>query len=129
MTRRHPHRRLTAWLLAFCLLFAQTAAVAYACQRHSSTENAPGGHCTPDLQAARAIADAGAPPAANLCEVHCQSASLPDAGNLDHAIPADVVAWRIPASSLAGSPTVPETPWEARNLSPPPRTLYSRLLI
>jgi hypothetical protein len=131
MRRRHGHAhcRLTAWLLALCLLFSQTAAIAYACQRQSSTESAPGEHCTAHLQAAQAIADAGAPPAANLCEVHCQSASLPDASTFDHAIPADVVAWWIPASALAGSPTITAIPWDAKNLSPPPRTLYSRLLI
>jgi hypothetical protein len=129
MTRRHPHLRLTAWLLALCLLFAQTAAIAYACQRYASTGSASGGHCTPDLQAARAMTDAGAPPAANLCEVHCQSASLPDGRDLDHAIPADVVTRWNPTWSLAGSPTIPAVPLKARNLSPPPRTLYSRLLI
>jgi hypothetical protein len=70
MSLRRRHRRSIAWLLAICLLFAQTAALAYACelgQRSTSAEvSAP---CPLHLD----DTDGDTFGSGNLCEVHCQT--------------------------------------------------------
>lgn len=129
MLQRRFHRRLVAWLLAFCVLFAQSAALAYACQRQVEPETAAGALCAAHV---KDVADGGvdAPVAdANVCEVHCHDASLPDMGAADVPPPGDVVAWALPQQSVSLMPAPPATELEAKSASPPSRTLFVRLLI
>jgi hypothetical protein len=125
MSLRRPHRRLTAWLLALCLLFAQTAALAYACeldQRSKPTEI--GAPCPLHLD----DVDADTFGSGNLCEVHCQTPTFSQVqAGLD--VPAAAVALysvapRVLEALDLGSPA-------RRPLRKPPRVLLrtSRLLI
>jgi len=128
MLQRRLHRRLVAWLVAFCVVFAQSAAVAYACQRPVLPEADAAVPCTAHL-AQQAPDDDATLPSGNVCEVHCQIASLPDAGSADVPAPDAVVAWQLPLQPVALPPAAPVTDLEAKSASPPPRTLYARLLI
>src|SRR5688500_4531863 len=74
MSLRHPYRRSIAWLLAICLLFAQTAALAYACALDQGpmpveVSRAP---CPTHLD----DPDGGTFGNGNLCEVHCQTPTV-----------------------------------------------------
>jgi hypothetical protein len=127
IVQRRLHRRFVAWLVAFCVVFAQSVAVAYACQRSAPPEPdaAP---CAAHL--AQQVADDDATlPSGNVCEVHCQIASLPDVGSADVPAPDAVVAWQLPVQPVALAPAAPVADLEAKSASPPPRTLYARLLI
>jgi hypothetical protein len=129
MLQRRLHRRLVAWLLAFCVIFAQSAALAYACQRQVEPETATGALCAAHLKDGADVG-VGAPLAdANVCEVHCHDASLPDTGAVDVPLPDDVVAWALPQQAVAFVPTAPATELEAKSASPPSRALFVRLLI
>jgi hypothetical protein len=131
MPVRRLHRRFVAWLLAFCVLFAQTAALAYGCESRGA-----GGVL--DREAAVPCAShhgedgtgESLPFAlANVCEVHCAPVSLPDAPALDLPALAVLPAWPLPALHEAAPTFVVAVGVEARIASPPPRTLYVRLLI
>ncbi|MDH5286843.1 MAG: hypothetical protein OEX23_09450 [Betaproteobacteria bacterium] len=127
MVQRRLHRRLVAWLVAFCVVFAQSAAIAYACQR-DALPDAGAVPCAAHL--AQQVPDDDAKLAGgNVCEVHCQVASLPDAGSADVPAPDAVVAWQLPLQPVALAPAAPVADLEAKSASPPPRTLYARLLI
>jgi len=126
--------RPVAWLVAACLLFAQTAAVALACSRGEAMLVAEAAATTPC--AAHLAGDDPAAPEGdgllaqgNVCEVHCQTASLPDGGALD--LPSIVVnaRWEIPASAIAPDPSAPASEIEARSAAPPLLALLPRLLI
>lgn len=126
--------RPIAWLIAACLLFAQTAAVAFACSRGEAMVVAEASATTPcaaHLAAGDpAVVDGdGLLAQGNVCEVHCQTASLPDGGALD--LPAIVVVarWEIPASTMAPDPSTPASEIEARSAAPPLLALLPRLLI
>lgn len=128
MVQRRLHRRLVAWLVAFCVVFAQSAALAYACQRQAQPEADVATPCAAHL--AQQVPDAAAAlPGGNVCEVHCQIASLPDAGSADVPASDAVVVWRLPLRPVALAPAAPVADLEAKSASPPPRTLYARLLI
>jgi hypothetical protein len=111
------------------VVFAQSATLAYACQRQAVPDTAAAALCAAHLKDA---VDAGvdAPLAdANVCEVHCHDASLPDASAVDVPLPDDVVAWALPQHAVTLVPTAPSTELEAKSASPPFRALYVRLLI
>ena len=67
--------------------------------------------------------------AGNVCEVHCQTPSLPDGGACD--VPTMVVAasWEIPALAVAPDVAAPAPELEARSAAPPLLSLLPRLLI
>lgn len=126
--------RPIAWLVAVCLLFAQTAAVAFACSRGEAAVAAEAAATTP----CAAHLAAGDPAAAdvdgllaqgNVCEVHCQTASLPDGGAFDLPSIVVVARWEIPASAMASDPAQPASEIEARSAAPPLLALLPRLLI
>jgi hypothetical protein len=133
----HLSRRTSrpiAWLVAACLLFAQTAAVAFACSRGEARVVAEAAATTPC--AAHLAADDRAAPAGsgllaqgNVCEVHCQTASLPDGGAFDLPSIVVVARWEIPASAMAPDPSAPASELEARSAAPPLLALLPRLLI
>lgn len=131
MPVRRLHRRFVAWLLAFCMLFAQTAALAYACEARDV--GAPMAHdaavpCASHHGEDR-IGDALPFALANVCEVHCAPVSLPDAPSLDVPALAAIPAWPLPVLHEPVTTFVVAVGIEARIASPPPRTLYARLLI
>jgi hypothetical protein len=126
MVHRRLYRRLVALLLAFCVLFAQSAALAYACQRHALPVAEAATPCAAHL--AEADASKAGVASGNVCEVHCHDASLPDAGATDVVFGDVVIAWRLP-EPMAVAPVVPATELEAKSAAPPPRTLFARLLI
>ena len=126
--------RTFAWLAAVCLLFAQTAAAAYACSRAdvaaaTAEVAAPpcSGHIADDGPAGPQ--GDGALAQGNVCEVHCQTASLPDGGTLDLPSIVVVARWEIPASATAPDPSAPASEIEARSAAPPLLVLLPRLLI
>lgn len=126
--------RPIAWLIAACLLFAQTAAVAFACSRGEAMVVAEASATTPcaaHLAAGDpAVVDGdGLLAQGNVCEVHCQTASLPDGGALDLPSIVVVARWEIPASTMAPDPSTPASEIEARSAAPPLLALLPRLLI
>ena len=126
--------RPIAWLVAACLLFAQTAAVAFACSRGEAmvvTEAAVTTPCAAHLAADDPVVVNGDGILAqgNVCEVHCQTASLPDGGALDLPSIVVVARWEIPASKMAPDPSTPASEIEARSAAPPLLALLPRLLI
>jgi hypothetical protein len=125
--------RPIAWLVAACLLFAQTAAVAFACSRGEAmlvAEAAATTPCAAHLADDPAVADGnGLLAQGNVCEVHCQTASLPDGGAFDLPSIVVVARWEIPASAAATDPAAPASEIEARSAAPPLLALLSRLLI
>jgi hypothetical protein len=134
MLRSRRLVRIYAWLVAVCLLFAQSAAIAYACPRGEAMLDATAVEATPCAQHV-ATADDAAPPASgvfapgNVCEVHCQTPSLPDGGAMD--LPSIVVAtaWLVPARPVASGSASPASDIEARSAAPPFLALFARLLI
>lgn len=126
-------RRLLAWLLTACLLFAQTAAVAFACARGDAAgvEAVASAPCAAHLASdGNQGAPSGGPLAAgNVCEVHCQSASLPDGPLVDLPTVVVVARWEVPAQALCASRSAPAPELDARSGAPPLLALYPRLLI
>jgi hypothetical protein len=126
--------RPVAWLVAACLLFAQTAAVAFACSRGEAMVVAEAAATTPCAahlagDAPVVAGDTGLFAQGNVCEVHCQTASLPDGGALDLPSIVVVARWEIPACPMAHDPSAPASELEARSAAPPLLALLSRLLI
>jgi hypothetical protein len=129
MPLRRLHRRIVAVLLAFCVLVAQSLAVVYACERPASLDEAPAVPCMSHMDDGGRTAP-GVPLAnGNVCAVHCEAVSLPDAGAPSVPMPVAVVAWRLPDAPLAPASAGPVADVDARSSSPPPRTLFARLLI
>lgn len=122
------HRRLAAWLCAFCVVFAQSAALAYACQRQALPDT-PGAAAPCAAHLAVEGASDAAPAAGNVCEVHCHAVSLPDAGANDVPFTDAVLAWQLPPLDVVRVAAAPAADLEAKSAAPPPRTLYARLLI
>lgn len=127
---RNLLRRL-AWLLAGCLLFAQTAALAYACawepvvpvNEHAvatCSEHRSG--AGPDA-ADRRVASG------NACEVHCLTAALPDLDAGDVPAMAAVAVWDVQPYVVPRARPLRATELEAKSAAPPPRTRFARLLI
>lgn len=117
-----------ATLLAFCVLLAQTAALAFACDRALAgvPQESP---CASHVAGEASLGDVVLLAEGNVCEVHCEPASLPDAGVTDLPVPAVVIAWHLPSEPVLASPDAPAIELEARSGSPPARTLFARLLI
>ncbi len=65
----------------------------------------------------------------NVCEVHCQTASLPDGGAFDLPSIVVVARWEIPAFVTVSDRSAPASEIEARSAAPPLLALLSRLLI
>jgi hypothetical protein len=123
---RRPPRRLTACLVAVLVLFAQTAAIAYACgidaKLVATTTTAP---CPGHLDDG---ADAPADRSGNLCKIHCETPTVPDAYTSVLAAPAPVVQAYVvvrPPLALAFEARRPEP----RGAAPPPIVTTFRLLI
>ena len=131
MPVRRLHRRFVAWLLAFCMLFAQTAALAYACEGRDVGAPIAHGAAVPcaSHHGEDRIGDALPFALANVCEVHCAPVSLPDAPALDVPALAAIPAWPLPVLQEAVTTFVVPVGVEARIASPPLLTLYARLLI
>ena len=72
-------RRLLVWLVAACVLFAQSAAIAYACtlDRVDSAPAASAAPCPGHVADTSSDTNAGD---ANLCQVHCQTPTTADPG-------------------------------------------------
>jgi hypothetical protein len=126
--------RPIASLVAVCLLFAQTAAVAFACSRGEAmvvTEASATTPCAAHLAADDLVVVDGDGILAqgNVCEVHCQTASLPDGGAFDLPSVVVVARWEIPASAIEPDPAAPASEIEARSAAPPLLALLPRLLI
>ena len=126
--------RTFAWLAAVCLLFAQTAAAAYACSRAdvaaaTAEVAAPpcSGHIADDGPAGPQ--GDGALAQGNVCEVHCQTASLPDGGTVDLPSVVVIARWEIPALAIVSGAAAPAPELEARSAAPPLLALFPRLLI
>ncbi|MFO1283836.1 MAG: hypothetical protein U1F51_15470 [Burkholderiales bacterium] len=133
------NRRLTAAVLALCVAFAQSAALAWACPIGS----APGDSPPPAEATVAAVSppchgfavddrapvsgsESGSTPG-NLCEVHCQTPTPPDDAGL--VVPVLVaLAWLpIPEPALARAPGRVDLP-EEKGAAPPARTRYCRRL-
>ena len=129
MPIRHFHRLLLTWTLAACVLFAQSAALAYACQRGQADGVVAGATVAPcpehllDAQPATPIANG------NVCEAHCQTASLPDAGMPDLPAPIAIAAWWLPPLVERAAPVAHSDDVEAKSAAPPPLARFARLLI
>jgi len=126
-------RRVLAWLLAACLLFAQTAAVAFACARGdaASAEVVASAPCAAHLASdgSRGAPSGGPLAAGNVCEVHCQNASLPDGPVVDLPSVVVVARWEVPAQVVSGNGRAPAPELDARGGAPPLLALFPRLLI
>jgi hypothetical protein len=124
--------RIFAWLAAVCLLFAQTAAAAYACSRADAAAPTEVASPCPGHVAANAPAGPqgdGVLAQGNVCEVHCQAASLPDGGLCDLPAVVVIARWEVPALAIVSGATAPAPELEARSAAPPLLTLFPRLLI
>lgn len=127
-------KRALAWLLAACMMVAQTAAVAYACSRGEASAAAEAVAVTPcaaHLAAEGQASVEGDGPLAkgNVCEVHCQTASLPDSGAFDLPSVVAVARWEVPPLDAMGGIPAPAPELEARSAAPPLLALFPRLLI
>ena len=92
MTLRRIHCRIVACLVAVVLVFAHTAALAYACKLESATVASSAAQPCP----AHLDSSNNATPAAdgNLCKVHCDAATPSDAGaQVAVAAPSTVDSW------------------------------------
>ena len=123
---RRPAHRLIAWLLTVSVLLAQTAALAYACTIDSaSVEQAGTAPCPTHVVGEEAPAT---PPTSNLCEVHCQTPTVSDAGA--PVVPvAALVALHPSVPHFRATPTLRSTTPEARGTPPPVLLRSTRLLI
>jgi hypothetical protein len=129
MPVRRLHRRLVAWLLAFCVIFAQTAAAAYACQRRVEAVLARDVPCIAHLSEEAGSTVPAPFDNGNVCEVHCHPVSMPDGGHEAVSSPLVVLAWVLPPLTDTLGLDPPARKVEARAASPPPLTLFARLLI
>jgi len=124
---RKATRRLLAWLMAVCVLFAQSAALAYACSldRVGATPVAATSPCPSHVADTNGSGDAGQ---GNLCQIHCQTpttadpgASVPMVAAVD-ARPAAITGVALAVHRVAAVPTPSGAP-------PPVLRRTSRLLI
>ena len=124
---RKATRRLLGWLLAVCVLFAQTAALAFACTIDGAgiAQAASTAPCPEHV----ADVDAGAKPQeANLCKIHCQAPMTPDTGASLPMFAAVDARPRMIAAVFDATRRVPEVP-TPRGAPPPVLRVTSRLLI
>jgi hypothetical protein len=126
-------RRFVIIVAVACFAFAQTAAAAYACARLAMSSTTWLGALvetqTPcSMHVASAEGDQTPSAPSNLCEVHCQTPSMPDAGP-DIGAPAAIVAMHPVAAVLFDTTTLAARPPVPRSAAPPPALLTMRLLI
>lgn len=131
-THRLLARRIVIIVALACLTFAQTAAAAYVCARLAFVEGSSmvslvGADAPCPMHASSADRET-MPGPTNLCEVHCQTPSLPDAGP-DIGLPTAIVASH-PAAQLAFAPlTLASKAFVPHSAAPPRAALTMRLLI
>jgi hypothetical protein len=126
-------RRLVIVVAVACLAFAQTAAAAYACARSAMLDGSWLGALVETeapcpMHVAGAAADEAPRAPSNLCEVHCQTPSMPDAGP-DIGLPAAIVATHPVARLAHDTTTLAARPPVPRSAAPPRALLTTRLLI
>ena len=123
MTARRSYR-LLALVASLVIAVGQSAAAAYACTRSAaSTPMASAAIATCD--GSMAHGDAASTGGDNLCEVHCQSDSVPSPGIVAMAPPpGDAWAIRLPVALTDG---VPVRAPDAKSAAPPARERYCRL--
>jgi hypothetical protein len=124
---RKATRRLLAWLLAVCVLFAQTAALAYAC----AVDGAVAAQAAAVAPCPEHVADVdadGEAQEASLCKIHCQTPMTPDTGVSLPMAAAVEARPRVIAAIFDSLDRVPEAP-TPRGAPPPVLRVTSRLLI
>jgi len=136
--RHHPsvflsrtlYRRLASVLTA-CMLFAQTAGLAYACswEREAAATQPVAATCSEHRSGANATEAEHPVPQGNACEVHCLTASLPDLGAGDVPATPAVAVWDIQPFVVPRARSAPAAELEAKSAAPPLRTLFARMLI
>lgn len=126
MIARRTLRRLVALAATLAIVGAHTAAAAYACARGSDallSSAAAAAPCVEHMLDGAGMADGDGN--ANLCEVHCQDASVPVPATSACAPPPDtaltVAAWP------AAVPGMPASAPDAKGAAPPARSRYCRL--
>jgi hypothetical protein len=126
MIARRTLRRLVALAATLAIVGAHTAAAAYACARGSDalpSSAAAAAPCVEHMLDGAGMADGDGN--ANLCEVHCQDASVPVPVPPVYAPPPDaaltVVAWP------AAVPGMPAAAPDAKGAAPPARSRFCRL--
>jgi hypothetical protein len=121
---RRAFRCLNATIVAFAVLFAQTAVLAYACQLEQlPSERAAVVPCPAHIEGA---GDSSADGSANLCKVHCETPTTPDVPSVVGPAPAAFSLAYLAPMAVLQSPTAPLAPPGA---VPPLILRTSRLLI
>jgi len=122
---RRSLRRIVAFVATLAIVAAQTVAVAHACTRASASLAQPAagqvcpGHGGPAEGASPGSAGA------NLCEVHCQDASVPVTAVTACAPAAEIaIVVAEPPVALAG---ISSAEPDAKGAAPPARSRYCRL--
>jgi hypothetical protein len=122
---RRTVRRLAALAAAVAIVAAQSVAAAYLCKPGADARpGAPSTEspCAEHLAAGGVVPDTGN---ANLCEVHCQDASVPTAGMTASAPPPQGgIAIAVAADAFD---SVAATAPDAKGTAPPVRSRYCRL--
>lgn len=126
MIARRTVRRLVALAATLAIVGAHSAAAAYACARGSDGLPFPAAAAAPCVEhmidgAGMADGDGNA----NLCEVHCQDASVPVPVPSACAPPPDVAL--TVAARPAAVPGIPAPAPDAKGAAPPARSRYCRL--
>ena len=111
MSLRRLYPQPIVWLLTICVLFAQTAALAYACAIDLAPVPVEVGRvpCPAHLD----DADAGTFGSGNLCEVHCQTPTF------SHVL----AGLDVPAAAVALHTAAPRIPDAFDFRAPPPDPL------
>lgn len=129
MSLRRTSRRVLACVLAAAVLFAQTAAVAYACVRVGEAGyEAVSVEAMPCPSHADAAPSGGPAENANLCQVHCQATALPDAPGIV-PMPVAITTSHPVGTRDVHSSTALATHPETLGAPSPPALQYPRLLI
>jgi hypothetical protein len=117
-------RRLLALVASLVIAVGQTAAAAYACTR-SAASTPTASAAIADCNGSMDRGDGGSQGGENLCEVHCQSDTVPSPGVVAMAPPpGDAWAIRLPVAWADG---VPARAPDAKGAAPPARERYCRL--
>jgi hypothetical protein len=126
MLARRTLRRFVAFAATLAIVGAHTAAAAYACARGSDGLPFPAAAAAPCVEhmidgAGMADGDGNA----NLCEVHCQDASVPVPVTPACAPPPEAAL--TVAARPAAVPGMPASAPDAKGAAPPARSRYCRL--
>jgi hypothetical protein len=117
-------RRLLALVASLVIAVGQAAAAAYACTRSAASTPMASAAIAP-CSGPMAHGDAASQGGDNLCEVHCQSDTVPSPGVVAMAPPpGDAWAIRVPVALADGVPALAP---DAKSAAPPARERYCRL--